>query len=121
MLVRHVLRRLSEYNDDELSVSDKLRVEAHLRECAKCRKALDDIRFGARLASTLSITAVPNLSLNQIDAALPILPDRRFFSRVALAGICVAFVLVVVWYRIHLPMTSWEVAGVPGKSSLYPG
>ena len=59
MFSKHVVRHLSAYNDDELSSAEKLRIEAHLRVCANCREALEDVRFGSRLASSLSLSAAP--------------------------------------------------------------
>jgi ferric-dicitrate binding protein FerR (iron transport regulator) len=118
MFRKHVVRHLSEYNDDELSAAGRLRVEAHLRTCSKCRAALEEIRFGSRLASSLSLSAAPDLDWSELPAPI----RRRFLPAAVLATVVFGTVLLVFWSRTHIPaMTSWEVTGLPGKSQLQPG
>jgi anti-sigma factor RsiW len=45
--------RLSEYLDEELSVPEQRALEAHLEECAGCRKALEELRLVTNRAAAL--------------------------------------------------------------------
>ena len=45
--------RLSEYLDEELSVPEQRALEAHLEECAGCRKALEELRLVTDRAAAL--------------------------------------------------------------------
>ena len=122
MFRKHVVRHLSEYNDDELSAAEKVRVEAHLRTCSKCRTALEEIRFGSRLASCLALSTAPDLEWSELSAPVRTPIRRRFLPVTALAGLVFGTALLVFWNRTHVPaVQSWEVTGLPGKSHLQPG
>src|SRR5438132_7851210 len=122
MFRKHVVRHLSEYNDDELSAAEKVRVEAHLRTCSKCRTALEEIRFGSRLASNLALSAAPDLEWSELSVPVRTPLRRRFLPVAVLAGLVFGTALLVFWTRTHVPaVPSWEVTGLPGKSHLQPG
>src|SRR5207237_3117260 len=122
MFRKHVVRHLSEYHDDELSAAGKIHVEAHLRTCSKCRAALEEIRFASRLASSLSLSAAPELEWSESPAPVRMPLRRRFLPAVLLAGLVFGTALLVFWTRPHIPAAaSWEVTGLPGKSRLQPG
>src|SRR5262249_23206508 len=119
MFGKHIIRHLSAYQDSELSAAENLRIEAHLEQCEKCRVAYEEIRFGARLASALSISNAPDLA----GSGLYRIPDarrRRWVPRAAVAGVLAVAVLFIVLLtetrRANLP--SWEVTGLPGTSRL---
>jgi len=118
----HVIRDLSAYEHGELSREARLKVETHLQECAKCRAAYDEVRLGARLASTLSVSNAPQSMWGQIQS--PSIPQRRWIGRVAFAGAIglplVVFVVMFLWNR-SLTGPSWEVTGLPGIVRLHPG
>src|SRR5437867_2595719 len=57
MFRKHVTRQMSEFLHGELSAGEKLRVEAHLRECARCRAVHDEIRQGDALETNASSEA----------------------------------------------------------------
>jgi predicted anti-sigma-YlaC factor YlaD len=126
MFSKHVVRHLSAYNDDELSSAEKLRIEAHLRVCANCREALEDVRFGSRLASSLSLSAalpqLPPVDWSELPAEVRMTPRRPFLAAAVPAGVVLGIALLVVWTRSHAPAApSWEVSGLPGKSHLQAG
>lgn len=48
--------RLSEYLDDELSPSERMALEAHLRGCPGCRTTLEELRAVTARAASLGVT-----------------------------------------------------------------
>ena len=58
-LARHVTRDLTAFCHGELSPERTRLVEAHLADCARCRTALEEIRFGVALASHIEPAAAP--------------------------------------------------------------
>src|SRR5262245_45337429 len=100
MFARHVIRELSAYHHGELSPSDARRIEGHLETCAKCREAHDEIRFGARLASTLTVSNAPESAWKEIQQAGKAPVRRRVFPRAAMAGgvLAITATLVVMIY-----------------------
>ena len=52
-MTAHLDYELSAYLDGELEAADRLRVEAHLAECAECRQVLEELRLMVRRAATL--------------------------------------------------------------------
>ncbi len=103
----HLGERLSAYLDGELEGEERAEVEVHLRGCAECRRALDDLRRVVRRAATLDDQ--PPSSEREIWAAIaarlgahapgtPIIPlagRRRFtFSMPQLAAAAVILTAV---------------------------
>jgi putative zinc finger protein len=97
---RHVSRDLSAYRDGQLPPARSRRVEEHLARCGDCRRALDDISFGMRLATRLPLSEAP-------DSVWPALRDRlerpsarRSPARllVPAAALSGAVLLALVWY-----------------------
>src|SRR6267142_1538232 len=122
MFRQHVIRHLSAYHHGELSAPEKLRVEAHLLECPRCRAAHDEIRSGARLASMLSPSSAPESIWQEFHAARLAPRRRQWIPQVALASLGIAIALFVIVSRSHVPEgPSWEVAGIPGTPRLRPG
>jgi len=76
VFTRHVENSLPRYCDGELSQADRRSVDAHLATCARCRTALDEIQFSARLVRQLSVVSAPPSVWNGIESALSA-PDRR--------------------------------------------
>src|SRR5262249_1839301 len=118
----HIIRHLSAFHHGELSAAENIRIEAHLQQCGKCRGACEEIRFGARLASALSMSSAPDSTWSDLYRT-PNATRRRWLPRAALAGILAVAVLFIVLLietrRAGLP--SWEVTGLPGTSRLRPG
>src|SRR5262245_54440680 len=116
-MFNHVIRHLSAYHHGELTPDEKLRTEAHLRTCAKCRAAYEEIQFGAKLAGTLSVTNSP-----QTVGAIYDRPGARSAPlQPIVVALAVALIIALfVFYRFpHGP--SWEVTGLPGTARLRPG
>src|SRR5215475_3676539 len=104
MFRRHVIRHLSAYHHGELSPAERRRVETHLQECEKCRKAHDEIRFGARLASTLSPSSAEELTWRELQESHPALPRRRWIPQAVLASAVLATALIAIFFvRSHGP------------------
>src|SRR5262245_20651193 len=116
MFGAHITRHLSEYVHGELSTAERVRVETHLAACSKCRAAYEEIRFGARLASTLTLTPSP---------AVGAVYDRPGAHRAPLQwvvaiGAIAAIILAILFTRTPTG-PAWEVTGLPGTAQLRPG
>jgi len=70
MFTTHVDKSLTRYSDGELTAVEERRIDAHLASCSKCRAALDEIQFSARLVRQLSGVNAPPSVWNGIDTAL---------------------------------------------------
>ena len=121
MFENHVIRHLSAYHHGEIPPDEAVRIEAHLRTCARCRSANEQVQLGARLASALSVSKAPADMWIGVNRAHPVSSRRRW--RVVLASTAVAAALLfVIFIRSHAPAgSSWEVTGVPGMPRLRPG
>src|SRR5436190_24130849 len=68
--IKHVFNDLSAYLDQELSVGDARRVEAHLRTCAQCRRELETLRYTMQMVQALpSVRAPRSFTLSDAQAA----------------------------------------------------
>jgi len=118
MFTRHVDKSLSRYCDGELTGAERQRVEAHLASCSKCRTALDEIQFSARLVRQLSTVSAPPSVWNGIEAALPESRPRfaaTFAVRWALACLLALTVGVsAYWWTRETAPRPWEVAHAMG-------
>src|SRR5262245_35909028 len=123
MFGKHVTHQLSAYEHGELPVAERAMFEAHLRTCAKCRAAYEEIQFGARLASSLSMSKAPDLVGNESQLALPS-SRARWAPRLAVATAVLAACVAAVIYiggKQGAKAPSWEVFGLPGTERLRPG
>jgi hypothetical protein len=68
----HVSRQLVEYADRLLDEAQRLHVEAHLAQCARCRGELDDIRFTAGLMRRLAVAPAPASVWASIEGELDV-------------------------------------------------
>ncbi|HSU89057.1 MAG TPA: zf-HC2 domain-containing protein [Terriglobia bacterium] len=130
MFRKHITRHLSAYHHGELPGDEKLRVEAHLRECAHCRRAYDEVRLGAQLASSLSLSEAPESTWNDLlklrsASSPPSRPSRRqWIPRAVFAGLAAAAVIVIVGifsWNSFWRSPAWEVTGLPGTPRLRAG
>lgn len=126
MFGNHITGQLTAYHHSELSLGEKFRVEGHLNVCAKCRAALDEIRFGARLASALSVSAAPDWAWSDVHASPPASTRpvwrRRIPQAVIASALAAAAVLLVVIMQNPIPVgPAWRVTGLPGTSFLKAG
>jgi predicted anti-sigma-YlaC factor YlaD len=114
MVTSHVERALPRYCDGELSIADRQRVDAHLATCARCRTALDEIQFSARVVRQLSLVHAPASVWNGIEAARSA-PDKRrsvaYGLRWAVAcGAVLALAGTAYWSFRETISPPWEVA-----------
>jgi putative zinc finger protein/FecR-like protein len=70
MFGRHVVNALTRYCDGDLSPADRQRVDAHLVTCVRCRSALEEIQFSARLVQQLKVVTAPPLVWDRIEETL---------------------------------------------------
>ena len=125
MFKNHVTHNLSAYIHNELSAGSTKAVEAHLAECGMCRKALEEIRFGDRLASSLRQIEAPESLWGEIHSASGMRNARNrnwnWPNRLFAIGCAFASVLIfTLFLQSHSPgpapegLPSWEVASVRG-------
>lgn len=118
MFGKHVTRQLSAYYHKELSAGVMFAIEAHLRECPKCRAAYDEIRFGARLAGVLTPSTAPDSIWNEIHQPSPAASSRPWIPQFALVSLAAASVLALslLLARYMPERPSWEVVGLDGTT-----
>jgi anti-sigma factor RsiW len=114
---RHVVRELTAYRQNELPPLRAKRVGEHLAGCAACRRELDEISFGIRLAEKLPVVEAPDSVWVSIRDALD-RPSRRrprFLPRRIFVGSIVVAALVaagLAWYfTLREPLRVTETAG----------
>jgi predicted anti-sigma-YlaC factor YlaD len=122
MFSKHVARHLSAYCHGELTMNERRDVEAHLRECSKCRAALEEIRSGIRFASTLSSVPAPDSIWSGLRKERRTRPQFVWTLSVGVVTSVALAALFFVFTRGRGPSDSgWEVTGLPGVLSLRPG
>ena len=77
MFGRHVVNALTRYCDGDLPPADRQRVDAHLVTCARCRSALEEIQFSARLVQQLKVVSAPPMVWDRIEETLSASSRRR--------------------------------------------
>jgi putative zinc finger protein len=115
MFTKHVEDSLVRYCDDELPAAERQRVDAHLATCARCRAALEEIRFSASVIRQLEMVSVPPSVWNGIDASLSASSGGggyRWLWAYALGAMLVAGAVLIGAYRSTRDATPrpWEVA-----------
>ena len=119
--MKHVGRHLSAHHHGELSAEEHLRVGSHLLHCSKCRAAYDEIRLGARLASSLSVTTAPAFTWRELRPGRGVTRRSRWVAPIAVGALAVV-IFAVIFGRGRIPdESSWKVSGVPGMPRLRPG
>lgn len=123
MFKNHVTQKLSAYLHGELDAGTTRMVEAHFAECGACRKDMEEIRFGERLASTLKQVEAPESIWNEIHSIRksPHRPYRVFAAGFALAAALT--ISVFLGYQSpnipgHGDSPSWKVASVRGTPQI---
>ncbi|HSE64235.1 MAG TPA: zf-HC2 domain-containing protein [Thermoanaerobaculia bacterium] len=115
MFRRHVVRELTAYRQNELPPLRARRVGEHLAGCAACRRELDEISFGIRLAEKLPAAEAPDSVWVSVRDALDRPSRSRFLPRAVLVGATVAVALVaagLAWYfTLREPLRVTETAG----------
>jgi putative zinc finger protein len=103
VLISHVEAKLARYVDGDLTPDEERSVAKHLQSCDRCRQALDEFRFAARLMSELQVMSAPASVWNSIEspgsARPPVsswfMPLRRAALACLVAIVAVAGVLYV--------------------------
>lgn len=115
MFRRHVVRELTAYRQNELPPLRARRVGEHLAGCPACRRELDEITFGIRLAEKLPAAETPDSVWVSVRDALDRSPRRRFLARAVLVGATIVLALVatgLAWYfTVREPLHVTETAG----------
>ena len=116
MLNRHVERLLTRYADGELPARQARRVDSHLATCARCRSALDEIRFSASLVRQLSAVTAPPAVWKGIEAGLT-QPERErrlvptvMLRWAAACAVVLATAASLYWWTRDAAPRPWEVA-----------
>lgn len=115
MFRRHVVRELTAYRQNELPPLRARRVGEHIAGCAACRRELDEISFGIRLAQKLPAAEAPDSVWVSVRDALDRPSRPRPLPRAVLVGATVTAALVaagLAWYfALREPLRVTETAG----------
>jgi anti-sigma factor RsiW len=112
---RHVVRELSAFLQNELPPLRAKRVGEHLAGCAACRRELDEISFGIRLAEKLPAAEAPDSVWVSVRDALDRPSRPRILPRAVLVGATAAaalFAAGLAWYfALREPLRVTEASG----------
>jgi Protein of unknown function (DUF1326)/Putative zinc-finger len=105
MFCRNVRNNLSAYLQGELVTSTASSIEVHLAKCPTCRKELETIEEGIRMAEGLPLVAPPQELWQSIEDQIqkhkvqkkPV-PNRSLIPRFALASAILILIAVLVWF-----------------------
>jgi anti-sigma factor RsiW len=119
----HVFNSLAAYAEQQLDAPERSRVERHLAGCDVCRAALDDIRTGILLASTLNAEPMPADVATRIRSALASTADRPLAGRESswavrrLAAAAAILVLAIgLFWHLNRPWIRLEAAAAPATT-----
>src|SRR2546423_5745432 len=129
MFAKHVSKKLSAYCNGELKGDEARQVAEHVMVCQRCRRELDEVKLGVRLAETLPVISAPASLLAELDVHLEQQASqspqtRRRASLVSaftwprLALLFTSLLIAIAlggWFFIVRPSTaSWEVERLAG-------
>jgi anti-sigma factor RsiW len=112
----HVFNQLAAYAEDQLDAPKRSRVDRHLTHCKQCRSALEDIRRGISLASTLHAEAMPDDVSRRIRSSMgthPIAPlDALWWRplRFALPALPSLVLATGLYWHLNRPWIRLEAA-----------
>ena len=101
MLISHVEAKLARYVDGHLRPEEERSVAKHLQSCERCRQALDEFRFAARLMTELQVMSAPASvwsSIQSTGTARSPLSSWLMPLRWAVASFVVIVVVAGVFY-----------------------
>jgi len=106
--------RLSEYVDDELVPAERLQLEQHLLDCARCRETVDELRDVAAAARRLEDTPPATDLWPAVAAALPRSSSRGWRLTLSLPQALAASLLLmaVSGLTVWLSMSMSRAAAV---------
>ncbi len=105
--------RLSEYVDDELAPAERLQLEQHLLDCARCREIVDELRDVAAEARTMEDTPPATDLWPAISAALPRAAARSWRVTLSLPQALAASVLLMAVSGLAV----WTFTERPGSTA----
>jgi ferric-dicitrate binding protein FerR (iron transport regulator) len=116
MFGKHIVKHLSAYHHRELTADHARRIDAHLRECASCRAAYEEIKFGAHLASFVKRVQAPDFPVSEPIAAPAAGRGARLKGLTPLlASLALVISLsVFLWNTIPAQPTAWNVVHTDG-------
>lgn len=140
MFLNHVHKQISAYLHGELPAEDVRRVAEHLLDCERCRTELEEIRFGAQLASQLQREQAPDGLWDELELAISShrrgskneeVAQRKFGISWPMLKVCLelAPVLIVIglgvafltrYFQPPQPdnRPSWEVTRLDGRPTV---
>jgi anti-sigma factor RsiW len=89
------LQILGAYHDGELADADRLRVEAHLRECASCATELAGLRESSRLLREAPFDDLSSADLAKIHDAVDDIDDYRIWRIGGSLALVAASILII--------------------------
>jgi anti-sigma factor RsiW len=114
----HVVNQLAAYAEDQLDEQDRTRVDRHLNACDHCRRELERIRTGIRLASTLTAEAMPEAVAARIKREFAVGTTRVApfitWRRVAAAA-AVVFMVIGLYWHLNRPWIQLHAAAAPTR------
>ena len=93
-----VIKRLSAYADGELSKQDRSDIQAHVNECAACKRELEVLEsLQERVHESLMNVESPDMT----ESVMSLLPRKPLVRRLVWAwvgGVCLAAALIIGFY-----------------------
>ncbi len=105
MFCRNVKNDLSAYHQGELAPRSAGSIEAHLKKCPSCRKELETIQEGIRMAKHLQLVAAPDELWQSVEEQIrkhrgqaEPMPHRSLVPGFALAAGIVILIATLFWF-----------------------
>ncbi len=120
----HYKDQLSGFVNHELTADERQNVGEHLLVCPECRGALDEVRFGAKLAGQLGQHEPPPEVWGKIEAALDkrkVFPLFTIFSPVfaSLAIFVIVGIAIAAYFGLRRDGAGgWNVETLAGSTSV---
>jgi hypothetical protein len=110
MFEKHLSDTRAAYVDGQLPTAKAMDARAHVAECDRCRAALDDYRFAARMMRGLTLVEAPASIWTSIEGSVP--SESRHFSHsgrfetpwlraLALAAAVILAIGAVVFWQVN--------------------
>jgi len=106
--------QLDAYHDGELDAARIEQIDAHLRECAACAKALQSMRSMSRLMQSMPMAEMSADALTRLHAEVDRTMDRSLLPLArSFVGIAAAILVVATaGALVHAPGAGERAAGV---------
>lgn len=118
MLERHVSRKIAAHLDGQLAPADAQQVEAHLRDCPRCRAEREQIARGIAGLDHLPLVHAPPEIWSSLEIALQEKPRPLFRWRWAAAAAAVLVLAVAAYWRVTRPLgPRWQMTRLDGSTA----